>query len=125
MLPDFMRQQLIQQAAKTLTDRCTIYALAQVQDEYGAADEEPSIVASNVPCRVVRASRPTGKSGSAIRDVAAQETMVEMYELFVPNDTALDVDQEIEVGGVRYEVVRIEVALTDRFFKLAQIVRRR
>lgn len=122
MLPGWISAGLRSTTEAFLTERCTVYAETQTIDEYGAPDPQLLVVASHVPCRVIKAGTP---NTSAIRSEAGQqETMPHEYRLAVQRETALAVDQVVEVGGEQYRIVRIETALTERFFRSAIIVRR-
>jgi hypothetical protein len=120
-LPDFVRSSLMAAAAQYLTDCCTIRADALTPNAYGGTERSAQVVAENVRCRVITTGQ---KSGASSALVAGQETLAQEYKLAVGPEVALAVDQSVEVGGETYQIVRLETALTERFFRSAIMVRR-
>jgi hypothetical protein len=121
MLAGWLRSQLLAQARAALPQRCAIAALAQQPDAFGGAEEVAEVIADGVPCRL---NRVGARTRSGIEDAGSQETLAEEYELAVPHDAPLAVDQQVTVDEVAYRVIRLETALTDRLFRHAVIVRR-
>jgi len=94
-----------------LTDTCTITAEAVGADEYGAPPGAWSIVAANVPCRVIMQSAARSAEAGA---QAGREGVADTYRLIVPAGTALDAGQRVTTSdGAVYEVVDLQTALTD------------
>lgn len=120
-LPAWLGAGLRGAAAGYLTERCTISAQAVVTNELGGSARVPRLVAADVPCRVITTGQKTGASSTV---VAGQETLAQEYELQVGPEVALAVDQEVTVGGETYQIVRLETALTERFFRSAVLVKR-
>lgn len=124
MLPKVIAAQLKRQLESLLLDQtCTITHQTETVDEYGARTQVWVTIASDVPCRVIRAQnrRFLGQD-----EVAMQEVMVESYRLITPVGTPLDVDYRITLpSGSMYEVVQVLDANTNALDAQAEMVRRR
>lgn len=121
MLPEWRLNQVRAAAGKWLKDSCTIEQQTIVTGEYGEEASQWSVIATDVKCRVIRSAR---NSGSATQERGAQETLEQEYKLAVPVSVDLGINQRVTVNGVTYQIVRVEIALTDEIFKSATIVRR-
>lgn len=108
---------------RTLTARCTIYQELLETDLYGAPTARQVVVASNVPCRIIRVGG--SRSEGAVQEVAAQETMPESYRIIVPDTTEMHTDETVVVGGDTYRVVRAVDDWTDELFRAYVVVKRR
>jgi hypothetical protein len=106
--------------AQFLTDVCEIQRSVTTAGALGEPVESWSVVASDVPCRMIGAG---SASGTATRDVGAQEAMVEMYRLVLPLGTVVGVDTRVVVAGATYEVVRVQDGLTSAVDVQAWVVR--
>lgn len=104
-----------------LTDTCTIEREALTTGEYGQPTHSWELVASAVPCRLLMIKR----DGSGVVTAADQETMQEQYSLIVANTVTLDANYRVTVGGIEYDVVRLETSLTDEAYHKAIVARRR
>lgn len=108
---------------RTLTARCTIKRELAETDIYGAESGRTEIVASNLPCRLIR---PGGsRSEGAVQDVGAIETMPETYRLIVPDTVTMEANELVELGGRTYRVVRATDGWTDEMFRAYVVVLRR
>ena len=122
MLNDILLLQIRTSAARWLKDVCTISHDTGTLDELGSVVSGSTIVATNVPCRIIK-SKTTSSSTAAI--IGGAETLREIYKIAIPTTYQLDVDYQITSGGVTYDVVNIEAALTDGIFTTAIITRHR
>lgn len=103
-----------------LTETCTIEQEGDTTGEFGEPTHDWRIVAASVACRLI--TNP--QRGSADGTAAGAETLLHEYRLIVPVGTTLEADMRVTVGGLTYNVVRIETALTDRPFRSAILYRR-
>lgn len=104
-----------------LTDTCTIKRLTGATGTMGEPLNQLELIASDVQCRVIRAKTPSGSSQMV---VGTQQSMVEMYRLECPYDTAFLVDDVVTLAdGSVYQVVSVEDKLTDSAFAGAVIQR--
>jgi len=108
-------------AAGFLSDTCDISRLLATFGKMGESLQEYDNVASSVPCRLVKAGQ---QSLGLVQVTGAQETLQERYLLAVPHGTSIQPDDRVTHGGVTYDVVTIEAALTDKVFTQAIITRR-
>ncbi|MGB1284889.1 MAG: phage head completion protein [Aggregatilineales bacterium] len=93
---------------RSLTQTCTIERESQVQTTYGHEVQWQS-VASNVPCRLIRASR--GTSGTMVNE--SQEVMTDLFRLILKHDnTDLTVNSRVTMDGCTYDVQDIRDDLT-------------
>ena len=106
-----------------LVDTCTVERRTVSTDEYGAPSETWTVVADNVPCRVMLARRefPRAEAGT----VGAQEAMPEVYRLSVPWGTGLQPEDRITVGGAVYRITKLMTAATETLLEQAMIARAR
>lgn len=123
MLTSFVRKKMRAQLMKTLTDRCTIKREVQETDIYGAESGRMDVVASDVPCRLIRVGG--SRSEGAIQQVGAIETMPESYRLIVPDTVTMAANELAELGGRTYKVVRATDEWTDEVFRAYVVVLRR
>lgn len=110
------------QTAKFLKDTCLIEVQDQSTDEYGSPALSWSVVAEDVPCRMITAGY---QNQSRAGLVGSQESLQDMYKLICPYGTALDIDQRVTVNGQTYNVVQLMTARTDETDTQAIIVRQR
>lgn len=109
------------QAVRYLTDRCTIQRETRTTGGYGEQIRVWTLIAQDVPCRMVIARR---SDLSGIETVIDGETMAVYSRIALPHDTPLGADDRITVNGAVYSVVRIDSELTDRVFLSAILARR-
>lgn len=110
------------QTARFLTETCLIEAEELNTGEFGEALHTRTVVAADVPCRVIQSRqgiRPTAA------EVGNQESIVDEYRLIVPYGTALAVDQIVTVGAAEYQVVALVTERTDETDAQAVITRAR
>ena len=111
------------QAARYLNATCDIYKEGK---SYGPAGELIPIeinVGSGVPCRIIRAGSSVT---DAIEEMASRETMPDFYQIILLADQEINIDYTIrDNGNLKYAVVRLEIQLTDNFFRTAVAVLRR
>ena len=105
-----------------LSESCTIEREGDAIGVYGDRSSAWVVTASDVDCRLIQIGQRTG---SAVSEAAAAETMQDEYQLIVARSVSLDVDYRVTVGGVVYYVVRLEDSLTDEAFHSAIVQRRR
>lgn len=122
MLNDILLLQIRANAARWLKDTCTISRDTGTLDELGSPVSGSTIIATNVPCRIIK-SKTISSSTAAI--IGGAETLREIYKIAIPTTYQLDIDYQIASGGVTYDVVNIEAALTDGIFTQAIITRHR
>lgn len=104
-----------------LTDTCTISEESGATGTMGEPLPNLVVVASGVPCRVIRAKIPNSSSQQV---VGSQESMVEVYRWIGPVGTALAVDQVVTLSdGSVYQIVNVEDKLTDSAFAGAVVTR--
>ena len=109
-------------AARYLMDTCTIERQDVTVDEFGSARRVLTLVAADVPCRVITAG---AANAGAAGVVGGQDVMSELYRVALLPDQAIDVDHQVTIGADVYQVVRLETALTGAFFRHAVISRKR
>ena len=102
-----------QNVGEMLTDRCTIQRQTGATGTMGEPLNQLELIASDVPCRVIRAKTPNANSQMVIGN---QKSMVERYRLICPVDTDFRVDDVVTVGDDIYQVVDVEDKLTDAAF---------
>lgn len=105
-----------------LTDTCSLYQESGATGTMGEPLHTLELVASGVPCRVIRA-RTRGENGVSV--VGSQEAMVERYRLECSHDTSLSLNMvaQLDSDGSRWQIVDIEDKLTDSAFAGAAITR--
>ncbi len=104
-----------------LTDRCTLSRKSDATGLRGEPLNATEIIASNVPCRVIRSKVP---SDNAQQVIGSQKSMVERYRLICPVGTAFVVDDVVTLAdGSVYNVVNVEDQLTDSVQASAVITR--
>jgi hypothetical protein len=103
-----------------LTDTCTIEQQTGITGLMGEPLDSWEVIASDVPCRVIRAKVPNASSQTV---VGSQEAMVELYRLECPYQTVFAVDNRVTVNGAVYQVVQVEDKLTDSAFAGAVVTR--
>lgn len=106
-----------------LVDTCTIERRTVSTDEYGAPSETWTVVASDVPCRVMLAQRefPRAEAGA----VGAQEAMPEVYRLSCPWGTGLQPEDRVTVNGGTYRITKLLTAASETLVEQAMIARAR
>jgi hypothetical protein len=109
-------------AERTLTDVCTIEKLTGSRGTMGEPLDDWVLVAEDVPCRIITAGT---QSTSKAEAVGGQEALKDLHECIVPVGTSIDVDHRVITGGVTYEVVALETALTDAAFVKVLVSRAR
>lgn len=109
------------ETANFLTQRAQFQRETTARGEYGEPLHTWEVVASNVPCRLIRLGR---RNESGIEEAGGAETMKAEYRLSVPTTTPLAADMRVVVDGLTYGVVRIETQLTDEAFHAAIVNRR-
>lgn len=102
-----------------MTDTCTIEREAAGVGLMGEPVGGWTVVAQDVPCRVISAGRG---ARSAYEDVGSQETLVERYRLICPEGTPLSVDDRVTVSGTTYLIVDLIDGWTDSVFVGAVMV---
>lgn len=101
-----------------LTDRCDIRRMSVVTSGAGHSAEIPSVVRSDVKCRVLPISKRRGE------DVTGDQEMgTNFFRLAVPYDTDLRDGDQVEINGVVYEVMDLNDSRTDATDKQATIAR--
>ncbi len=106
---------------ETMTDTCTIEEASHTPDSMGGTSISWTEVATDAPCRIIQAG---DQNRSQAMMAAEQETIRHLYKLIVAYDGELGVDMRVTCGGIVYDVVQVETALTDKAFRSAIIVRR-
>lgn len=91
-------------------------------DEFGTERASLRLVAAAAACRVITVGR---SNSSGVTITAGQDTITEQYRLAVLPDQEIDIDYQVTIGGCVYQVIRLETALTDAFFRHAIISRKR
>ena len=112
MLSDIKRQ-----VTQQLTQRCTIATEDKTTDEYGSPTLAVTVVATNVPCRLIRGDKPT------IKDLALQEKSRDTYRLIVAVGTLLATGQRVTIDGAEYEILGLRQSMADDVFHEALIGR--
>lgn len=115
--------QLRNRMAAFLKDTCLIEAQQQMTDEYGAPTLAWSIVAEDVPCRVLPIATSSMQSMSAL--VGSGESLQELYKIICPHGTALAPNQRVTVNGAVYNVIQLVTARTDETDTQALLTRQR
>lgn len=106
-----------------LTDLCSIERESGATDDMGAPLHDWTVVASDVPCRVIRAGQ---RNNSSTEIIGSQETLVEMYRLICPVGTPFTTDDRVRMAGdAVFHIVALEDRLTDLPFVSAIITRGR
>lgn len=106
---------------ETLTDTCTLKRETGATGLMGEPLHTLELVASGVPCRVIRAKTPSDSSQQA---VGSQASVVERYRLICPVGTGFTVDDVVTLSdGSVYRVVSVEDKLTDGVQSSAVITR--
>jgi hypothetical protein len=100
-----------------LTDRCDIRRFNVVTSGAGHTAEIPSVVQGDVKCRVLPMKR------QATDFTGEQEMGKNFFRLAVPYDTDLRDGDQVEIGGVVYEVMELNDARTDATDLQATIAR--
>lgn len=108
-------------AATYLTDTCTVESATNTIDDYGAPVQTWSTVASGAACRIVLAGN---RYATEVREAGAAETLRQQYKLSIGRNVPLAADHRVTCGGVVYDVVQVETALTDEVWHSAILVRR-
>lgn len=107
-----------------LTERCTIERERGATDDMGAPLHDWTVVASDVPCRVIRAGQQRNNTTTQI--VGSQEALVETFRLICPVGTPFTTDDRVRMAdGLVYQVVALDDRLTDQAFVAAIIMRGR
>jgi len=106
-----------------LKDTCLIEVQQRVTDEYGSPMQAWSIIASDVPCRVLPIASSSMASMSAL--VGSAESLKELYKIICPFGTALAPDQRITVNGEIYNIIQLVTARTDETDTQALLTRQR
>lgn len=106
----------------TLTDTCSLYRQSGATGLMGEPLSQLELIASGVPCRVIRAKTPNANSQAV---VASQKSQVERYRLECSfgRTFTLDMIAELDSDGSRWQIVDVEDALTDGAFAGAVITR--
>jgi len=107
-----------------LTERCTIERESGATDDMGAPLHDWTVVASDVPCRVIRAGQQRNNTTTQI--VGSQEALVETFRLICPVATPFKTDDRVRLAdGTVYQVVALDDQLSDQAFVAAIIMRGR
>jgi len=99
-----------------------IYRTTESVQSDGSVERSQEIRAQDVPCRLFY---PQKSNNSAMREIGGQERMMEEYRISLESGTTLAVDDEVRVGGVAYQVVRIVEDMTQMADVQAIVTRRR
>jgi len=106
-----------------LTERCTIERESGATDDMGAPLHDWTVVASDVPCRVIRAGQ---RNNNSTEIIGSQEALVEMYRLICPVATPFKTDDRVRMAdGAVYQIVAMDDRMTDQAFVSAIITRGR
>lgn len=100
-----------------MTDRCDIRRMSAVTSGAGHSAEIPSVVRADVKCRVLPMKRQAGEVKGE------QEMGTNFFRLAVPYDTDLRDGDQVEIGGVVYEVMDLNDSRTDATDLQATIAR--
>ncbi|MCZ2097235.1 MAG: DUF6093 family protein [Anaerolineae bacterium] len=124
-LPGAVLAQMRAAAESLMTDTCALEARQASTGEYGEPTEEYVLVDAAVPCRVITPA-PLREAGEATTTLA-RETMLDVYRLIVPHDTALSIDQRVTLAssGEVFLVTDVLTGRTDHTDRQAMIVRAR
>lgn len=106
-----------QRVERTLTDRCDIRRMSATTNGAGHVAEIPSIIRADVKCRVLPMKK---ESGEVTGDM---EVGKNYFRLAVPYDTDLRDGDQVEIGGVVYEVIALNDSRTDATDLQATIAR--
>ncbi len=123
----FMLNRLKASAELWLNQTCTIEVQEYTTSEIASQVKAWSVVATNVPCRVIQATSRSSSSQAAL--VGKQESLTELYRIALPPldsttySWGLTVDQRITVGDHKYQVIAVEQELADEIFRHALITR--
>ncbi|MBK9751814.1 MAG: head-tail adaptor protein [Chloroflexi bacterium] len=101
-------------AAGFFTDTCLLEREVSTTGEYGEPVHAWEVTASDVPCRIIMVGQ---RYGGGVAEAGAAETMKREYRLVVAATVSLAVDMRVTVGGVTYDITRIETQLTDEVFQ--------
>ena len=93
-----------------LTDSCTIERESGGVGLMGEPVCGWTVIAQNVPCRVISAGRG---SRSAYEEVGSQEALVQRYRLMCEKGTAFTVNDRVTVNGNVYQIVDVMDGWTD------------
>lgn len=106
-----------------LTDICTIERETTGTGDMGQELHENEVVATDVPCRLIRAgTRTTGSSNNA----GGRESLTDRFRLILPVGTVISTDYRVRMADETiYQVVDVEAALTDGAFVAAVVTRAR
>lgn len=112
---------LRRQTAAFFKETCKIEVKTQSSGSFGNQKRLLTLVANNVPCRVITSRTPR----PAAEEVGSAEAIVEQYRLIVPYGTALAVNQVVTVGSTVYQIVDLVTERTDETDAQAVMVRAR
>lgn len=125
-VPSQVTAMMARVASGFLTETCTIEQEDPTRGQFGEPTHDWAVVAAGVACRLI--SNP--QRGSASGEAAGAETLLHEYRLIVPLATTLEADMRVTVNDANalsrdvFNVVRVEVSLTDRAFRSAVLYRR-
>lgn len=106
---------MMQRVAGTfLTHTCLLEREVSTRGEFGEPIHAWEVTASDVPCRLIMLGQ---RYGGGVAEAGAAETMKREYRLVVGATVELAVDMRVTVGGVVYDITRIETQLTDEVFQ--------
>jgi hypothetical protein len=105
----WLKRVLKSATANYLTETCTIEAQEDTQSEYGTPELTWRVVAEDVRCQVIMMGRNFSTSSADV--VSSQESIEDSYRIICPSGTALDINQRVTVGGLKYNITRL---ITDR-----------
>src|SRR5687768_228832 len=96
---DLLIRDIANQVATFLTSRCTIRREEMMMDEVGSPMQVYKDVATNVPCRLIRADK------SVLKEFGLQETNREAYRLIVKADLLLVKGHTVIANEVDYQIL--------------------
>jgi hypothetical protein len=123
MMPRFSARTLALVQRNTeamMTDTCTIEREAAGKGLMGEPVGGWTLVAQDVPCRVISIGRGAGRS--SYQEVGSQEALVERYRLICPKATAFAVDDRVTISGTTYLIIDLIDGWTDSVFVGAVMV---
>lgn len=107
--------------AGMLPDTCTLEVFgATTRDATGAYTEGWTTVASNVPCRLDPIPQ---RSVTGMELAAAKEVVQSLFQLTVPYNTAITVDQRVVIDSVAYQIKTLHAVHSWNVDKRATVTR--
>jgi hypothetical protein len=105
-----------------LETTCTIKRKQHVTEESGARQETLVIVATDVPCRMIRIG---ARYDEKMDDVQGQQALGDNLRISIKSDVTIDVDYVIVLEGTDWHVIRLEEPLTNDVWHTAVVGRLR